>query len=918
MSPSLRPRQTATFLQLAFLACATVPAFAQSTDVVSLQRVEITGSAIKRIEGEEALPVQVITRADIVKAGLTTAAEIMAKVSANSNGLSDGGSIQTGGYHDQTGFNSANLRGIGTSSTLVLLNGRRMANFASPGDDSGVDLNTIPAAAIQRVEILLDGASAIYGTDAIGGVINFITRSDFQGVEVNAYVGGTTEGGAGKRTSSIAVGTGDYATDGFNLFGVLDLQRADALSTSQRRFISDLQIPLKLPHLLSSATFPGNIRLSRDQFDYLQSKGFSSNGRTVIDSRTINLSAPACNPPATLYLPLGIGGADACTYDYMRDVELYPQSDKASAIGRGTWRLNADTQLFAEASLSRSTTHYVGTSNRVDGDLDVSLLPGLAKTGLADSLPDDRTITVRTRLLEAGRRSSELTSLGERYVVGLKGTLGAWDFDTALNHSVNTVSDRDVKGYLLYDKLMQGIASGVVSVAGNSGAAGKQYLDSIQVNQEVRYSRGTMDALDFKGSRDLMPLPGGPLAVAVGAEARREHVVFRPSALLVSDNIQGDSSPGEGQGSDNARNAASAFAELRAPLTKELELQFALRTDWYEGVGSTTNPKVGVRYQPSAQVLLRASGGTGFRAPSLSDLYRPTVSGTTSTLPDPVCMAENNNDLGYCADNYSTRRYSNSALKPERSRQFSFGAVIEPNKHWSLSADYWSIRKTDLISEVGDDVILSNLTKYGSLVHRYNQNQGLCSYDPSDSSICFIELRKENRGQQEASGIDLVAELRNWKTGMGTFGAKFSGTLTLAAQQQTGDGDPFVSNLGRFVTDGVVQRWRHRLSLDWERGAVSANLGNTYYAGYEDQNSAIDTNTGSVVAASQVPAYSLWDVSISYAFSKSFRVRGGVQNLFDTPPPFSNQSYFFISGYDPSYTDPRGRFVYVSAQYAFK
>jgi iron complex outermembrane receptor protein len=415
-----------------------------------------------------------------------------------------------------------------------------------------------------------------------------------------------------------------------------------------------------------------------------------------------------------------------------------------------------------------------------------------------------------------------------------------------------------------------------------------------------------------------MRLPGGSLAVALGAEARREYVVFRPSALLVSDNIQGDSSPGEGQGSDNSRNAASAFAELRAPLSKELELQLALRTDWYEGVGSTTNPKVGVRYQPTAQLLLRASAGTGFRAPSLSDLYRPTVSGTTSTLPDPVCMAENDNDLGYCADNYPTQRYSNSALKPERSRQFSLGTVIEPGKHWSFSADYWSILKTDLISEVGDDVILANLAKYGALVHRHNQNQGLCSYDPTDSSICFIELRKENRGQQEATGIDLVAELRNWKTGIGTFGAKFSGTLALVAQQQTANGDPFVSNLGQFVTDGVVQRWRHPGSLDWEQGPASANLGNTYFSGYDDQNSAIDTNTGTVVAASRVSAYSLWDASFSYAFSKSFRMRGGIQNLLDTPPPFSNQSYFFISGYDPSYTDPRGRFVYASAQYTFK
>jgi hypothetical protein len=181
------------------IALASLPLAAQTLPAVSaaeLPRVEVTGSAIRRVQSETALPVQTISRAEIEKTGVTTAAELMGRVSANSNGLTDGASINVGG--DQRGFNSANLRGIGTSSTLVLLNGRRMANFASPGDDSGVDLNNIPAAALERVEVLLDGASALYGTDAIGGVINFITRKDFQGLEANVYVGTTDEGGAGK------------------------------------------------------------------------------------------------------------------------------------------------------------------------------------------------------------------------------------------------------------------------------------------------------------------------------------------------------------------------------------------------------------------------------------------------------------------------------------------------------------------------------------------------------------------------------------------------------------------------------------------------------------------------------------------------------------------------------------------------
>lgn len=909
---------------LSLAAVAALPAGAQVAEPAppTGERVEVTGSRIKRIDGEGALPLQVITREDIDKAGVTTAAELMAKLSANSNGLTDGASISTGGYRDQTGFNSANLRGIGTSSTLVLLNGRRMANFASPGDDSGVDLNNIPSAAIQRVEVLLDGASAIYGTDAIGGVINFITRSDFQGVEVNAYVGATQEGGAGKRTASIAAGYGNLDDNGFNVFGVFDVQATGRLSTSQRGFISDLKIPERLPHLLSSATNPGNIILSRSQRDLLQEEGFSTNGRTVIENRTINLDADTgCRAPHSLYLPNGIGGVDGCTYDYMRDVELYPKSEKLGFLGRGVLKLNNQHQAFAEVALTRSKTYYVGTSNRVDADLDVSLIPELAATGLGDLAADDedRIITVRTRILEAGKRTSELTSTGQRYVLGLTGTLGAWDYDMGLTHAVNSVSDRDVRGYLLYTPLMEGYASGLLNPFGDSTAAGKAYLESIQVDNVARRATGTMDSIDLRGTRSLMKLDGGTMGLAVGAEFRREHSEFRASELLVSDEIQGDASPGGDQNTSNGRRVAAVYAELNAPVAKTLEFQFALRHDHYEGVGNTTNPKLGVRYQPSKDMLFRASVGTGFRAPSLNDLYRPTLTGSTSVLPDPVYCAENDNDYSVCADFWDTRRYSNAKLKPERSSQFSLGAVFEPSANWSFSVDYWNIRKRDLISEIGEDVILANHAKYEDLIHRYSEDGNeFCDYDPDDNSICYIELHKENRGAQKTAGVDLVAEMRGLRTGVGTFGAKLAGTLVLTSKQQTGNGDPYVSNLGRFVTDGVVQRWRHRLTVDWERGPFGMTLGNTYYSGYEDQNSAIDTDSGTVVSKNRVKAYSLWDLSGSWAVNKGLKLRAGIQNLLDTPPPYSNQAYFFINGYDPSYTDPRGRFFYMSAQYQFK
>jgi iron complex outermembrane receptor protein len=324
-------------------------------------------------------------------------------------------------------------------------------------------------------------------------------------------------------------------------------------------------------------------------------------------------------------------------------------------------------------------------------------------------------------------------------------------------------------------------------------------------------------------------------------------------------------------------------------------------------VGGTTNPKLGLRWIATPQVLLRGSVGTGFRAPSVSELYRPTQYGSTSILPDPVYCALNDNDYSICADSWAVEYHSNAHLKPERSRQVSFGTVLQPSRSTSLSIDYWNIRKRDLISNLGQDVILANPDKYADLITR----------DPDEGYITNIVMTLDNRGQERTSGIDLVFDVKKIPTPVGAFSAHFAGTWVLESKVETGNGEPFVSNLGKFVEDKVVQRWRHRASVDWDNGPFSLTLGNTFYSSYEDQNSAIDTNDGSVVTPNHVKAYSLWDLSGSWDVTPKAKLRAGVQNLFDTNPPFSNQSYFFLSGYDPSYTDPRGRTFYASVNLSF-
>jgi iron complex outermembrane receptor protein len=909
---TLRPAILASAVAAALVLMAQQAAAQEQAQGQTMHRVEITGSSIKRIDSETALPVQLITREDIEKMGATTAAELVKNISANTAPITDGPSI-TDGTSGQRGLNAANMRGIGASSTLVLLNGRRLANFASPGDNAGVDLNNIPAGAIQRVEVLKDGASAIYGTDAIGGVINFITRKDYTGLDLSGSLAGTQHGGAGKKTASISAGTGDLSTDRFNVFGVLDVQQLERLRSGQRSFIKERELATTLPAQMSSNTFPANVDISGAQRNALIAAGLLPAGSTV--SR-VNPSAPGCNPPATVYAARGPGGVAGCSYDYMEDTEIYPDSRKIGFIGRATFQLDPENQLFAELVQSQAKTKYVLSPNPVRiRNLPVSILPQAYRTALtAAGLPDTFS-GIRYRMAEAGNRSNEVTSTGQRLVLGATGTFGGWDYDAALSRAENRATDKYVDGYVLYDQFDAAVRNGTINPFAPSSKAGIDLINSIKISDEARKAKGIATSLDGKVSRALTALKGGDLAIAIGGELRHEHQLFTPSELLNSNNIAGDRDSTIPAGelldtetADNTRKVASVFAEVVAPFTKELEMQFAVRYDHYSEVGNTTNPKIGLRWQPAQALLLRASAGTGFRAPSLSDLKRPTIFGTTAgILTDPQCVKQEGS-IDTCTDQWNVERRSNPDLKPEKSRQFTLGVVFEPVKRASLAVDYWNIEKKDVISTLGEQVIIENPAAYnGKYIER-----------DEDGFISNILLMKENQGRLKTSGLDISGDWRTERGAWGRFGINLSGTLVLKYDRQFGPSEPYRSNLGVFLNDQVIQKWRHRINFEWDNGPVTLTLANQYSSSYTDQNTTYDPYTDTLLPPNHVKHYSLWDLTGSWAIGKNLKLRAGVLNLLDKDPPFSNQAWFFLAGYDPSYTDPRGRSGFVSVNYSFK
>jgi iron complex outermembrane recepter protein len=264
--------------------------------------------------------------------------------------------------------------------------------------------------------------------------------------------------------------------------------------------------------------------------------------------------------------------------------------------------------------------------------------------------------------------------------------------------------------------------------------------------------------------------------------------------------------------------------------------------------------------------------------------------------------------IDLCTDQWPVERRSNPDLDPEKSRQFSFGAVFEPGRAFNASLDYWNIRIEDVISTLGEQIIVESPQKYNG---RYIQRD-------ADGFITNILLQKENQGKLRTSGLDAGVQLRGPQTSFGRVGLALSGTYVLKYERQFGPLEPYRSNLGRFLNDQVVQRWRHRVSVDWELGPVAASLSNQYSSGYTDQNTTYDPFSDAPLPARDVSAYSLWDLTASWQVSEALQVRAGVLNLFDEDPPFSNQAYYFLAGYDPTYTDPRGRSGYVSAAYKFR
>ncbi|CAN7524524.1 TonB-dependent receptor [Pseudoduganella sp. LjRoot289] len=869
------------------LGLAAQTAFAQASEP-AMQRVEVTGSSIKRLVSETANPLTVFKAEDFVKQGLTTAQEVLDRIPSNSSSFSSGNVVGGNSSGLPTGGqSSADLRGLGSDKTLVLLNGRRIANH--PYDGASVDLNIIPVSALERVEVLRDGASAIYGTDAIGGVINFITKRSVQATTVTAEVLLPRAAGADEKRVNISSGFGDLDKDGYNFFGVFDYHKLDILTSQQREFSKTGVIPERGLNLTSGTTYPGNY------FD----PGSNKTGNPGF--------ATGCDQPFSV--PRASNGT--CRQDYTRLIDDLPAQKQMAFFGKASFKINNDHQanieyLHAENDVLSHTAPPPQTGLILPKSS--KYYPGNPGGGVpAQAGLSGQPLSVNWRPTEAGQR--EINSLGasDRLSIGAEGLAGGWDYKTAFTLSESRSSEWFTGGYVRDESFAAGVFNGILNPFGKQDATGKAYLDSVALRGKVQTGKTRNTGIDAKASRDLMELAGGKMAVAVGGELRREEADF-----FVNRDIAGQAASSGLSGSQStagSRTVKAIFGELNMPLLKDLEVNFATRFDDYSDAGNTTNPKLGVRYQPTKEVLLRGSASTGFRAPTLFEKNAPaSKNDTNNSYNDPILcpggVISSNpiaNPLRDCDLQQFKLQSGNANLSPEKSKTFSAGIVIEPIPQATLAMDYWNIKLKDKINYLPEEAIYGNYAKYKD---RFLRNP--------DGSPFAISDPKENLGKVNTDGVDVSLTLRSGSTAYGSITFTLDGTYVHKYEYQDERDGPYTQNVGRYAANNPVFRWKHNAVLNWRQGAWAATLAQSFKTGYTDQNLDIPAQF-----LNEVPSYSLWNLSATYTGIKGLTLTGGVKNLLDKEPPFSNQGTLFQKGYDPRYTDAVGRALYLRGSYTF-
>ena len=900
-----------------------------TNETTTLDRIEVTGSRIKRADLETSQPVFVLTREDIQKQGVTSVADVLQRIATN------GAALNTTFNNGGDGSAGISLRNLGDSRTLVLVNGRRWTT----GLGGAVDLNTIPTAMIERIEVLKDGASTIYGSDAIAGVVNIITKSNFSGMEVGGYIGQFGQGDGQRQAYDFTLGN---TTDRSSVMLGLSYVKEDAVMAGDRA-ISAGGPPFYTGQ--SGTGFPGSF-LDTDPANPTKKKRFIMiNGvKTVYNS--------------------AVHGYNTSPDNYL----MTPQ-ERTSLFAQGTYNLTDNISFRSEAMYNERASEQL-----------LAAMPVTGRTLSGDSMynPFGYDITgVNRRFIESGGRSFNQNVKNFHFYGGLEGyfDIGERSFNWDAGYRFDK-SDQNDLTFGLFNLANLQNAYGPSEMRDGKpvciDASGGVIIGCVPVNPLGPKGSISQEALDYTSftahdsssvkstgytaniSGDIVNLPGGMLAFAAGYEHRAESGRFDPDAFIAAGLSTGNGS----KPTSGSYSLDEFFVEFAIPVladvtfAKLLDFSVATRYSDFSNFGSTLNSKFGFRWKPIDDLMFRGNYSEGFRAPTINDMfagdgdsyesYTDPCSTHSSMRSNPTvaqrCAAEGV-PLDFVQPGTGTSRQtvepftwtSNDKLSPEQSTSKTLGIVYSPS--WTsgldISLDWWQIEITNAISRPAAQFILDKC--YTGSAAEQAVYCALFSRDPNYPGDNYIitkfEMPKLNVASYDVEGYDLTVSYKLPETSFGTFAVTWDSSYTSKWATKATPESEAILNQGLYLDRDPYWRIKSNLYLDWAMGDLSASWGMRYKSrlveacpfdvgdGAEDYCS----DPSRVTADGPSPRNSMGgttyhDIQVRYKLPWNASVSVGANNAFAKDPPMSLTTSYNL--FDPQYDLP-GRFMYMQYRQSF-
>ncbi|WND80656.1 TonB-dependent receptor [Lysobacter capsici] len=842
----------------------------------TLDAVQVTGSHIKRLQLSGVGPVTVLDAEAIQRSGATSVDTLLQRLPASAGFAGS----QSNAYWAENGYGTSqvNLRGLGINRTLVLLNGRRVVNGGT-GANSSVDLNMIPVALIERIEVLKDGASAIYGADAVAGVVNIITKKKYDGAEVAVRYGQTFENDGDDAAFDLVWGT--HSERG-SLMAGLSYSEGGTVNMASRAPCGLGEVDGRLQCVGSSTTIGGRALLA--------------------DGRRINFNQ-VLGGDGNFYEPYS-----AAKHNYNGNPTLNAVNPikRISASMLGDMQLSDDLSLFTELMYTNRQSDQLAAPGGLGVYRPINIAANHPTNPTGQNL-----LLQRRRLQEAGPREFFQETNTFRAVVGLEGRLGMnWDWSAAINWGRNTGTDGSTKVANL-DRVDNTLNPAICSNAPGAAIPCGDYLGYGDISQKVldyilftTRDHGGNEQKSFTAnlSGQLFELPAGWVGFASGIEVRKERGWRDPDPLTVlgiANTNQQDPIAGE-------YLAKEAFAEFAVPLlqgralAESLTLNLAVRYSDYDLFGEDINYKVGLDWQVVPSLKLRANYATAFRIPNIPELFGGIAEGNLTTT-DPCSgwasqpagsqVRQNCQAYGVPAgyvqpgNTILTTSGGNRNLEPEDARSLTLGAVWTPGfaPGLTLTADYFNIRIDNAIQRIDGSTKLAICYNTPGLAHPFCGNENF-TRNPITGEVDFLSSQPVNAADERVSGIDLGGL---YEFELAGFDSSFSLDVSYLDKYDVRPfpGAQVIHYAGKITGGrGSYTHWRAFTSLTMSRDEWSGTYSLQYIGKADDINAA----RGDI--GDHSPSVSYHNVQLKYSPAKSFDVSFGIDNLFDKKPPFI-QSY---------------------------